>query len=132
MLSNLTPSKVILGGLLVFIICVIVLVVLDKIKNKRKKDEQPKNPINENTEEIFGSDCVMDKMRVSVVDQFCRVEMVGMRSPKSVEIFTVVFEDDYGKIIKLDVPKEMYDGIDKGQRGVLTIANGELYSFELL
>lgn len=132
MLSNLTPSKVIFGALLVFVICVIVLVVLDKIKNKQKKDEQPQNPINENTDEIFGSDCVMDKMRVTVVDQFCRVEMVGIRSPKSVEIFTVVFEDDFGKVIKLDVPKEMYDGIDKEQRGVLTIVNGELYSFELL
>lgn len=132
MLSESTATKIILCLIFIFVILVIVLLVLDKRKNKRNNEKPSENRGNQITDEDFESDCVMDKMRVSVVDQFCRVEMIGMRSPKSVEIYTVVFEDDYGKIIKLDMPKEMYDGIDKGQRGVLTIANGELYSFELL
>ncbi len=131
MLSESTASKIIFFLILFFVICVAVLVVLEIRKNKRNKEEKTEKWGNQITDEDFEVDCVMDKMRVSVVDQFCRVEMVGVRSPKSVEIFTVVFETDEGKVIKLDMPKEMYDGIDKGQRGILTIANGELYSFEL-
>ena len=130
MLSDAVATKIILC--LIFVILVIVLVVLDKRKNKCNNEKPLEKRGNQIKDENFESDCVMDKKRVSVVEQFCRVEMVGIRSPKSVEIFTVVFEDDFGNLIKLDVPKEMYDGIDKGQRGVLTIANGELYSFELM
>ena len=132
MLSDATATKIILCVFFAFVIFVIVLVVLDKRKNKHNKEKNTEKWGNQITDEDFEVDCVTDKMRVSVVDQFCRVEMVGIKSPKAVEIFTVVFEDDYGKTIKLDMPKEMYDGIDKGQRGILTIANGELYSFELL
>ena len=132
MLSDSTATKIILCLILIFVILVIVLLVLDKRKSKRDNEKPSEKRGNQITDEDFEVECVTDKMRVSVVDQFCRVKMVGIKSPKAVEIFTVVFEDDYGKIIKLDMPKEMYDGIDKGQRGVLTIANGELYSFELL
>ena len=102
------------------------------MKNKRKKVEQPQNEVDPYSEEIFEQEIVKSEMRVSVVDQFCRVEMVGIRSPKSVEIFTVVFETDEGKSLKFDVLKEIYDGIDVGKRGILTVVNGELYSFELL
>lgn len=132
MLSESTATKIILCVIFAFVIFVIVLVVLDKRKNKRDNENPSEKWGNQITVEDFEVDCVTEKIRVSVVDQFCRVEMVGIKSPKAVEIFTIVFEDDYGKIIKLDMPKEMYDGIDKGQRGILTIANGELYSFELL
>lgn len=132
MLSESTATKIIMCLILLFIICVIVLVVIDKRKNKRDDVKPSEKWGNQIADEDFEQDCVMDKMRVSVVDQFCRVEMVGIRSPKSVEIFTVVFETDEGEVIKFDMPKEMYDGIDVGQRGILTIANGELYSFELI
>ena len=132
MLSNSTATKIILCLILAFVIFVIALVVFDKMKNKRKKVEQPQNVVDPYSEEIFEQEIVKSEMRVSVVDQFCRVEMVGIRSPKSVEIFTVVFETDEGKSLKFDVLKEIYDGIDVGQRGILTVVNGELYSFELL
>lgn len=132
MLSESTATKIIFGLFLAFVISVIVLVMVDKRKNKRNKEGNAEKWGNKITDEDFETECIPDKMRVTVVDQFCRVEMVGIRSPKSVEIFTVVFETDEGKVIKLDMPKEMYDGIDKGQRGILTIANGEMYSFELV
>lgn len=132
MLSNSTAIKIILCLVSVFVVFVIALVVFDKMKNKRKKVEQPQNEVDPYSEEIFEQEIVKSEMRVSVVDQFCRVEMVGIRSPKSVEIFTVVFETDEGKSLKFDVLKEIYDGIDVGKRGILTVVNGELYSFELL
>lgn len=132
MLSGSTATKIILCLVSVFAVFVIALVVFDKMKNKRKKVEQPQNEVDPYSEEIFEQEIVKSEMRVSVVDQFCRVEMVGIRSPKSVEIFTVVFETDEGKSLKFDVLKEIYDGIDVGKRGILTVVNGELYSFELL
>ena len=132
MLSDNTATIIILCLVSVFAVFVIALVVFDKMKNKRKKVEQPQNEVDPYSEEIFEQEIVKSEMRVSVVDQFCRVEMVGIRSPKSVEIFTVVFETDEGKSLKFDVLKEIYDGIDVGQRGILTVVNGELYSFELL
>lgn len=132
MLSDSTATKIILCLVFAFVIFVIVLVVFDKMKNKRKKAEQPQSEVEQETAEIFETEIIKEKMRVSVVDQFCRVEMIGTRSPKSIEIFTVVFETDEGKIFKFDMLQEMYDGIDVGQRGVLTVANGKFYSFELL
>ena len=36
-----------------------------------------------------------------------------------------------GEIIRLNVPEEMYDGFDKNQTGILTVADGQLYGFEL-
>ena len=69
------------------------------------------------------------KFHATVVDLFCRTEMIGTKAPRSVKVFTVVFETDNKKRIKLDVPEEMYDGIETGQSGEVTVVEGELYSF---
>ena len=54
--------------------------------------------------------------------------MVGIKTPKSVEIYTVEFKND-DELIKLDIPQEMYDGLEIGQIGEVTLVEGELYSF---
>lgn len=69
------------------------------------------------------------KFHATVVDLFCRTEMIGTKTPRSVKVFTVVFETDNKDQIKLDVPEEMYDGIESGQSGEVTVVEGELYSF---
>ena len=134
MLSDNTATKIIMCLILLFVIYVIVLALVVYVKKRNKRDDVKPSEKRDNqiTDADFEEEFATDKMRVSVVDQFCRVEMVGIRSPKSVEIFTVVFETDEGKSLKFDVLKEIYDGIDVGQRGILTVVNGELYSFELL
>ena len=33
------------------------------------------------------------------------------------------------KFIKLEIPQEMYDGLEIGQIGEVTLVEGELYSF---
>ena len=71
----------------------------------------------------------LDQLFQFVVDLFCRTEMIGTKVPRSVKVFTVVFEIDNKKRIKLDVPEEMYDGIETGQSGEVTVVEGELYSF---
>ena len=69
------------------------------------------------------------KIHATVVDLFCRTEMIGTKTPRSVKTFTVVFETDDKEQIKLDIPEEMYDGIELWQSGEVTIVEGELYSF---
>lgn len=69
------------------------------------------------------------KFNAKIIDLNCRVEMVGIKQPKSVTLFTVCFETDNNERIKIDVPQEMYDGLEIGQKGKLTLVDGELYSF---
>ena len=61
----------------------------------------------------------------------CRVRTYGHKLPKTMQEFAVAFRLENGEELKLDIPEEMYHGLEKGQRGVLTVKDGELYSFEL-
>ncbi|MEE1065363.1 MAG: DUF2500 family protein [Acutalibacteraceae bacterium] len=92
-------------------------------RNKLKKE----TPVTEAPKIKDEFDTV--KFYATVVDLFCRTEMIGTKAPRSVKVFTVVFETDNKKRIKLDVPEEMYDGIETGQSGEVTVVEGELYSF---
>lgn len=58
----------------------------------------------------------------------CRVDIVQIKIPKNVTIYTVEFKTNE-EIIKLEVPKEMYDGLVIGDSGEVTLVEGELYSF---
>ena len=69
--------------------------------------------------------------RATVVDLGCWVRTVGYKTPKTVREFAVMFQTEDGKELKLSIPEEMYHGLEKGQTGIVTIRNGELYSFEL-
>ncbi len=69
------------------------------------------------------------QFRAEVIDLFCRVDMIGIKTSKTVTVYTVVFETDEKEIIKLDVPQEMYDGLEIGLNGEVTLVEGELYSF---
>lgn len=69
------------------------------------------------------------KFNAEIIDLNCRVEMIGIKQPKTVTFFTVFFKTDNNENIKIDVPQEMYDGLVVGQKGELTLVDGELYSF---
>ena len=69
------------------------------------------------------------KFRAEIVNLSCRVDMVGIKTPKAVINYTVEFKTDEKEIIKLEIPQEMYDGLEIGQSGELTLVEGELYSF---
>lgn len=69
------------------------------------------------------------KFRAEIVNLSCRVDIVGIKAPKTVIIYTVEFKTDEKEIIKLEIPQEMYDGLEIGQSGELTLVEGELYSF---
>jgi hypothetical protein len=70
--------------------------------------------------------------RATVVELACWVRMAGSyKAPKAVQEFAVVFQTEDGEMIKLIIPEEMYHGLEKGQVGIVTVRDGELYSFEL-
>ena len=74
---------------------------------------------------------VTQELRATVLDQTCEVKLVGTKTPKATKIFTVVFRTEDDKVLSFHVPEEMYDGFEKGQTGVLTVVDGELYGFAI-
>lgn len=46
------------------------------------------------------------KFRAEIVNLSCRVDMVGIKTPKTVTIYTVEFKTDEKVIIKLEIPQE--------------------------
>ena len=74
---------------------------------------------------------VTEELRVTVVSQNCRVFSTGIKTPKTVREFTVVMQKEDGTLFHLPVPEEAYEGFEEGQTGLLTLVEGELYSFEL-
>ncbi|MBQ8783724.1 MAG: hypothetical protein IJZ57_08140 [Clostridia bacterium] len=115
-----------------FAICICAVaffaVYIGKTVKKYKQNETEKMKPTEDVNEIK-SEFTTIKTKAKVIDLTCRVEMVGVKTPKTVEIFTVVFETDDKEIIEINTSQEMYEGFEKGQYGELTLADGELYSF---
>ena len=71
------------------------------------------------------------EIQATLIDQSCSVKLIGTKTPKAAKVFTVVFQTENNEILSFQVPEEMYDGFDKGQAGILTIVDGELYGFAL-
>lgn len=70
-----------------------------------------------------------EELRATVIDHSCSVQMVGLKMPKATKIFSVSFETENSEILTFQVPEEMYDRFEKGQTGLLTIVDGQLYGF---
>lgn len=82
-------------------------------------------------EEIFDDNGEITETRAEVIDMACGTKMLGVKNPRTVEWYVVVFRDDLGKIIEVSVNKEMYDGFEIGMHGKLKLVDGGLYSFEV-
>lgn len=80
-------------------------------------------------EDPFETTFTTQELRATVLDHTCEVRLVGTKTPKATKIFTVVFRTEDDKVLSFDVPEEMYDGFEKGQTGLLTLVDGELYGF---
>ena len=99
-----------------------------KIIKPYKQSESEKVESNSSQTEIK-TEFETVKFQAEIIDLSCRVDMVGIKTPKTVTIYTIVFKNDQNEMIRLDVPQEMYDGLEIGQIGELTLVEGELYSF---
>lgn len=115
-----------------FCICICAVIIfalyIGRIVKQGKKRDTEKGTTAENIEEIKTEFATL-KVQAEVVDLSCRVDMIGIKRPKTVPFFTVAFETDDKEIIRVDVPQEMYDGLEVGQIGEVTLVEGELYSF---
>lgn len=112
--------------LISFFVAMFILAIKNEKYEKIKKEQEKNNPANNEEREFETID-----INVKVIDQFCTTRMVGVKYPKSIEEYFISFQKENGEVLKLLVPKECYDGFEIGQVGVLTLVDGELYSFKL-
>ena len=122
-------SSLIIIGFIV--LAVLSFVIAGIIQHKKNKKEHP-GGINAEIDKMFvDPEKLTESFRATVVDMVCYADMTGTKRPKSKRVFIVSFETENGEILKINVPEEMYNGFDKGQKGILTLVDGILYGFEL-
>ena len=100
------------------------------IKQHKRDIAKKKTDINKDTASVE-PEFITVTVKATVAGQTCCVKSIGIRTPKTIKEFSVVFQTENGEVLKLNVPEEMYDGFEKGQSGILSVVDGELYSFEL-
>ena len=116
---------------LIIIAAIVLSVMAFVIAGIKYKKDHP-DGIDAEIEKMFvDPESVTETVRATVIDMACSADMVGTKMPKAVRNFVVIFQAENGEILKINVPEEMYDGFDKGQTGILTLADGDLYSFEI-
>ena len=116
---------------LIIIAAIVFCVMVFVIAGIKYKKDHP-DGIDAEIEKMFiDPESVTETVSATVIDMACSAEMVGTKMPKAVRNFVVIFQTEDGEILKINVPEEMYDGFDKGQTGILTLADGDLYSFEV-
>ena len=127
----MTTEQVLLFGSIAFVAMVAVIVfcvVYDLKRNKKKYDAE----MEEYIENKFSEEAEVVSCHAEIVDMVCGTGMVGSyRLPKSVKTFLIVFKNDEGKTLEISVPEEYYLDLSVGQKGVITLVEGNLDSFEL-
>lgn len=118
--------------ILYFCICIcagtIFALCIRKTVNQYKKSKGITEPYKPEEVQIK-TEFETEKFKAEVVDLNYREEMVGYMTPTLVKTYTVIFRKDDNKTIKIEIPQEMYDGLETGQYGEVTLVEGELYSF---
>ena len=127
----MTIEQALLFGSIAVVAMVAVIVfcvVYDLKKNKKKYDAE----MEEYIENKFSEEAEVVSCHAEIVDMVCGTGMVGSyRLPKSVKTFLIVFKNDEGKTLEISVPEEYYLDLSVGQKGVITLVEGNLDSFEL-
>ncbi len=127
LLFNIFFWGVFVGGGTIFIIFASVMAVKQYKRDIAKQKELKENKDIKPDEPEYTTVTI----KATVVDQACFVKTVGIKIPKTVKEFSIVFQTENDEILKLNVPEEMYNGFEQGQTGILSIIDGELYGFEL-
>lgn len=116
---------------LIIIAAIVLSVMAFVIAGIKYKKDHPDGVEAEIEKMFIDPESVTTTVKATVIDMACSADMVGIKMPKAVRNFVVIFQAENGEILKINVPEEMYDGFDKGQTGILTLADGDLYSFEI-
>lgn len=113
-----------LGLVGLFAIIIASGISIDKENKERKKAESSNAPGD-------GDEYVPEEMYATVIDMHCSSGVVGYRNPKAVRSFFILFELDDGRRLELPVSESYYEGFEVGQKGLLTLIDHELYSFDV-
>ena len=121
-------SIIILGSGLIAIFAFLIFygIMMDKEEKRQKAEKATRDQSEETSIEVQTVD-----LNVKVIDLQFETHYEGIKTPKLVKTFLVFFEDKNGNVIKIDVSEENFDAFEKGQKGLLTLQDGELYSFVL-
>ena len=120
LIFNILFWGIFVGGGSLFVIFAFFMAV-----RQYKRDKARQTPPEKTGEETASP----AEIQAEVADLLCGIEMSGTRTPKAEKTFYVVMKTEHGEYRRFPVPEEMYDGFEKGQRGILTIADGNLYGF---
>ncbi|MBQ9085380.1 MAG: hypothetical protein IJY24_06990 [Clostridia bacterium] len=118
---------VLIAAALAILICVIIAIIQYK-RNKIAIVEQ----IRAEEDARLEREPEYTELYVTVTALACSAHSVGHQGhklPKSERVFSVCFTDSEGKQLQLSVSEEMYFAFEEGQEGILTLVDGELYSF---
>lgn len=115
-----------------YIICICAVTAfalyIRNIVNKYKQSKgitEPYRPENVEIKNEFET----VKVQAEIIDLYSHEETVGLVVPKTEKFYTVIFQTEDNERIEIEIPQEMYDGLEVGQRGELTLVEGDLYSF---
>ena len=118
-------------GALVIIGFFIGLFYLNHLEEKLKKQDNKTISPQRDIYDIDNYEPFENTIKATVVDMFCKSELIGTKEPKSIQTFIIRFEDEYGKQFDLPVIEDYYHAIEIDQEGILTTLDNEFYSFEL-
>ena len=121
---------IITAAMLLAALTVCIIYSVSGIRNWKKDMEKAKEQIARRKEMLSETEPELIQVQATLVDQNCLVKLVGMKTPKSKAIFTVVFKTEDAQTLVFEIPEEMYHGLDVGQKGQLTYVDEYLYGFE--
>ena len=126
-MDNLLTIIVLGPGLIaIFAFLIFYGIMMDKEEKRQKAEKATRDQSEETSIEVQTVD-----LNVEVIDLKFETHYEGIKIPKLVKTFFVFFEDENGNVIKIDVSEENFDAFEKGQKGLLTLQDGQLYSFVL-
>ena len=127
----MTSDQILCIAMIVFGVALIVAIVYpfwDLKKNKEKYEAEAE----EYVEMKFAEEADVEAFRAEIVDMVCGTGMVGSyHLPKSQKSFLVVFKNENGELREICVSEDVYISLEVGMRGMLTLLNENLDSFEL-
>lgn len=127
----MTSDQILCIAMIVFGVALIVAIVYpfwDLKKNKKKYEAEAE----EYVEKKFAEEAEVEAFRAEIVDMVCGTGMVGSyHLPKSQKSFLVVFKNENGELREICVSEDIYISLEVGMRGMLTLLNENLDSFEL-
>ena len=127
----MTSDQILCIAMIVFGVALVVAIVYpfwDLKKNKEKYEAEAE----EYVEKKFAEEAEVEAFRAEIVDMVCGTGLVGSyHLPKSQKSFLVVFKNENGELREICVSEDVYISLEVGMRGMLTLLDENLDSFEL-